>query len=323
MRMKILLAVDGSIDMQATIALLRMMRFPSGSVVYLLHVVHLEEERAMEEPEPPSPHPAADLPEKGSPSEKESLWQQALQQQGKAFLAHVMRELKRLNIETRPVLRVGIPGAEILRMIDECQIDLVMVGTRKHSKLERFWLGSVSEWILNEAGCSVLLVRSKRRRRRGAPFHVLLAVDGSPDAWAAVEFTKSLVFPQRSRVTILHVIKKWLHQTSHGLSTWDVAGEEFSRQAERAFGLRGKHAHELLNRTLHAFGDGEQTVEMSLILGHEAEEIVKAAKLLLPDLVVVGSKGLTGLRRILLGSVSSRVARHAPCSVLVVRRRAS
>ena len=51
-----------------------------------------------------------------------------------------------------------------------------------------------------------------------------------------------------------------------------------------------------------------------------AEEILKATKRTRADLVVVGSKGLTGLRRFLLGSVAHKVARHASCSVLVVRQ---
>ncbi len=61
-------------------------------------------------------------------------------------------------------------------------------------------------------------------------------------------------------------------------------------------------------------------VETLLVKGHAAEEILKTAKRIRADLVVVGSRGLTGLRRFLLGSVTHKVARHAPCSVLVVRQ---
>jgi hypothetical protein len=53
---------------------------------------------------------------------------------------------------------------------------------------------------------------------------------------------------------------------------------------------------------------------------HAVEEILKAAKRICADFIVVGSKGLTGPRRFLLGSVAHKVARHAPCSVIVVRQ---
>ena len=53
--------------------------------------------------------------------------------------------------------------------------------------------------------------------------------------------------------------------------------------------------------------------------GYAAEEILKAARRFRANLIVLGSRGLTGIKRQFLGSVSARVARHAPCSVLVVR----
>lgn len=62
-------------------------------------------------------------------------------------------------------------------------------------------------------------------------------------------------------------------------------------------------------------------VDRAVASGSPAEEILRAAERQRADLVVMGSKGLTGLKRVLLGSVSRKVARHAPCSVLVVRSR--
>jgi nucleotide-binding universal stress UspA family protein len=61
------------------------------------------------------------------------------------------------------------------------------------------------------------------------------------------------------------------------------------------------------------------TVDHVLANGAPAEEILRASERHRADLIVMGSKGLTGLDRYLLGSVSRKVARHAPCSVLVVR----
>ena len=53
--------------------------------------------------------------------------------------------------------------------------------------------------------------------------------------------------------------------------------------------------------------------------GHPAEVIIEVAKQEHADLIVVGSRGLTGIKRYLLGSVSSKVSEHAPCSVMIVR----
>ena len=53
--------------------------------------------------------------------------------------------------------------------------------------------------------------------------------------------------------------------------------------------------------------------------GNAAQEILRAAKEIGTDLVVIGARGLSGIREFLLGSVSARVLRYAPCSVLIAR----
>lgn len=59
--------------------------------------------------------------------------------------------------------------------------------------------------------------------------------------------------------------------------------------------------------------------QLEIVTGDPAEEIVRLAKIYDADLIVLGSRGLTGLKRILLGSVSSQIVEDAPCSVLVVK----
>lgn len=59
--------------------------------------------------------------------------------------------------------------------------------------------------------------------------------------------------------------------------------------------------------------------ELEIVTGDPAEEILRLAKIHHADLIVLGSRGLTGMKRILLGSVSSQIVEDAPCSVLVVK----
>jgi nucleotide-binding universal stress UspA family protein len=62
-------------------------------------------------------------------------------------------------------------------------------------------------------------------------------------------------------------------------------------------------------------------VETHARKGHPAEVIIDIANQVQADLIVVGSRGLTGIQRYLLGSVSSKVSEHAPCNVMIVRAR--
>lgn len=59
--------------------------------------------------------------------------------------------------------------------------------------------------------------------------------------------------------------------------------------------------------------------EVEIVMGDPAVEIVRLAHIHHTNLIVIGSRGLTGLQRILEGSVSSQVVAEAPCSVLVVK----
>jgi nucleotide-binding universal stress UspA family protein len=59
--------------------------------------------------------------------------------------------------------------------------------------------------------------------------------------------------------------------------------------------------------------------QLEIVTGDPAEEIIRLAKIHKADLILIGSRGLTGMQRILLGSVSSQVVADAPCSVLVVK----
>ncbi len=63
--------------------------------------------------------------------------------------------------------------------------------------------------------------------------------------------------------------------------------------------------------------------ELEIVTGDPAEEIIRLANIYKADLIVIGSRGLTGINRILLGSVSSQVVADAQCSVLVVKPKSS
>lgn len=62
---------------------------------------------------------------------------------------------------------------------------------------------------------------------------------------------------------------------------------------------------------------GESSLE--IVTGDPAEEIIRLANIYNADLIVIGSRGLTGVKRIIQGSVSSQVVENAHCSVLVVK----
>lgn len=133
---------------------------------------------------------------------------------------------------------------------------------------------------------------------------ILVAVDGSDGSAAALNQAENLARTFGSRLLLLHAY----HDPS------DIVG---SSDYSIALAKRMKKGQEVLDRMGTGIVDLE--VEEHLVEGPDAEAIVKAAKAHAADLIVIGSRGLGLVAGALLGSVSRRVCRQAPCSVLVVR----
>ena len=307
--MNVLLAVDDSTDSKTAAQFLQRIQFPAESELYLLHVNPLDEWLRL-----------------GTSGRSLRMVEQISRIRAEAatkmrnVLSQMEETFRSSSLDVHSFVTDGSPGAEILRTITEHHIDLVVLGTRGLSKISGFLLGSVSEWVLNEAPCSVLIVRGKTRLKKSMKsMKILIATDGSPDIEKGLEFVNNVGFPSSTTLTLLHVVRKKLHQTPQLLTTNRAQIGEFKKLAEDLFQARGREGTKLLEDTRKSLALQEFKIVENLAFGHEAEEIIKASRRIRADLVVMGSKGLTGLRRILLGSVSHKVVRYAPCSVLVVR----
>ncbi len=297
--MRILLAIDYSKYSKIAVNAIQQIEFPPGSELFVLHV-QTNEEGASSSDNPSSLKPQPpDVPD-------------TLRRLGKAL------ESDRVTLHY--LMAKGLPGNEILQTVKKRKIDLVVLGSRGLSRISSLLIGSVSEWVLADSSCSVLIGRRMPRKKKGAMgMNLLLAIDGSSDSWAAVNFLNSVDFPKGSRLTILHVVKKHAIQTEGILTGAGRSRAEFRKMAKELCGNRGKQGVELLEKAQQALAKPHLTIVERMALGHEVHEILDAAHDVKADMVVVGSRGLTGLRRFFLGSVSHGIVRHAHCSVLVVR----
>lgn len=187
---------------------------------------------------------------------------------------------------------VGSPAGAIGEAARAMNADLIVMGTRSRGGLTAALLGSVSAGVIDGAPCPVLVARTATADR------IVLADDGSVGAAAAAALVQEWSLFTQSAVSIVSVVPA---------SRPEERDEEIAvariTVAERAHPLAGR----------------EHPVEMAVREGPAAHEIIAAAGAFDADLIVVGSRGLTGLARLVAGSVARDVVRHAPCSVLVVR----
>jgi nucleotide-binding universal stress UspA family protein len=184
-----------------------------------------------------------------------------------------------------------------------------VLGTRGLAGV-RGLLGSTTRRVLERAPCAVLVVHADDGERALRPTRVLAATDFSPGATAALlEASRLLGAGAAEPVTLLYVAPPPAIVTAGmALPTPPVA--------DRLGDVRWRLAN--VAEQLRRAG---MRVEPELREGAPAPVIVAAARERRTDLVVLGTRGLTGLAHLLLGSTAEQVALRAGCPVLVVPQR--
>ncbi len=145
---------------------------------------------------------------------------------------------------------------------------------------------------------------------------ILLAIDGSKCSESAVEALIKQYKPQDTEVLILHAVETLkLIPTSYSYGVGPVFVQDYSAIMQQW----RDEGRSLADRTAKRLQTAGFTTETQVEEADARELILEGAKKWRPDIILLGSHGKRGLDRFLLGSVSEAVARHAPCSVEIVR----
>ena len=207
------------------------------------------------------------------------------------------------------------PAWALIMKAGEWNSDLVIVGAHGHSVFGgRLILGSVSQRVLYEAGCSVRIAR-ERRRDSDAPLRIIIGVDSSADCHAAVEAICRRHWAKGTEVRLVAVVDTVMAITPDpsqpAILKWIEAGDENNWDQVRG------HFTPLAEKLRSAGLDAAVMIRR----GRPADQLFEEAETWNADCIFVGARGTRGLERLLLGSVSSAVAARAHCSVEVVRPR--
>lgn len=140
--------------------------------------------------------------------------------------------------------------------------------------------------------------------------NVLIGVDESPFSAAAVELVKRTPWPDGSRFRVVSASAP-IFPASGDAAMPDVIAEIIAQQ--------DRYHQDMAERAATSLREGGRTVEAAMVSGDPRSALVEEARRWKADLVVVGSHGRSGIKRMVLGSVAAHVASHAPCSVLIVK----
>jgi nucleotide-binding universal stress UspA family protein len=231
------------------------------------------------------------------------------------ILERARAKLSRNDAPVNLVAEIGSPSASIVNRAED--YDLTVIGPKGRGATGSGGLGPVASRVVEHALAPVLVGRALRSEEG---VRVLVAVDGSTASMHAIETLTELFDLTAAEICLMHVAETpW---TELGLEEdWVTYSEEDKADSEA-----GAMEKELVR-------EGESVVEQARNLlraqrvsittrvdeGDPANEILSEADRGQYDLLVTGATGARDLKHSMLGSVSSKLAWNAPCSVLIVR----
>ncbi|SHK24735.1 universal stress protein [Thermocrinis minervae] len=211
-------------------------------------------------------------------------------------------------LEVQTIVEVGDPVEVILQKED--MADLVLMGSHKKGLIERVLIGSTAEKVARYSKKPVLILKGKLVESFRK---VLIAFDYSSYSEKALEFAVKLLRPMKPEIILLHVKE-----------TLEIPLVEHIKSSVSEVYEREKEVY-LRNRVESLQAEGitasYKFVETGLYLS-VWEAIVNQAKEEDVDLIVLGSKGMSALERVLLGSVSEKVLRRSEIPILIHRETA-
>jgi nucleotide-binding universal stress UspA family protein len=210
----------------------------------------------------------------------------------------------------------GSPNWELYSKAESWKADLIIAGSHGRTALGRFFLGSISQWLLNEARCSVRVARGRQWDEPDFPVRLVLALDGSRNSEKALEQIIARRWPKKSEVYVLTVDQP-LELTLVG-----NLAPPLRHSVESFNKLEHRKLHTFVETAARKLKAAGLRASGHVFDGDPKRVIVKAAEDWRADCIFVGATGLTNrLERFVLGSTAAAVAARAHCSVEVVRKR--
>jgi nucleotide-binding universal stress UspA family protein len=236
-----------------------------------------------------------------------------------SLAAQGVARLKKLfpSWKLRAEADVNWPGWGIIFKAEEWGADLVVIGAGKHSFIERIQMGSILRKVVGACERTVRVGRHSSSRGETS-VRIIIGLDGSPDAELAMEAVAERTWPAGSEAHLITVLDNRLSILTPSLiprlARWSSAADSVDDQA-------------WVDRMMKAATDKLETaglkISREVVRGAPSQRLLDAAIDWQADCIVMGARGLTGIERFLIGSVSSDVAVRANCSVEVVRPKPS
>lgn len=300
--MRTLLATDGSAEATNALQVASRLLKRSGNEFHVLCVA----------PEFSQQHPET----KKKTERLRAEYERRIIQETDAILMRARSTLLEEGIEAKTFSVSGSPAKIIVQKAADYEV--TVLGSTSQYDESRPGIGSVASRVVAHAPGIVLLVREFEPGNRQ---RILACVDGSSASVSALNALITYFNTEAAEITLIHIVETpWVNLgLDHDwLTESEVSKEEYrpELQMEREMQIGAEEvlesAQELLRR--HGF-----SVEIIVEEGNPATEILGQADTGEYDLILIGATGASDVKHEMLGSVSTKIAAQAPCSVIVVK----
>jgi nucleotide-binding universal stress UspA family protein len=306
---KVLIAYDGSAGADAALLDLKLAGFPAQTSALVLSVADVFL--------PPAGMTEKSIPESIAAAAQKG-WEHA-NQKVKAAKDLAQKAADKIksdfpNWQVQAEAVADSPAWGIIKKAEDWKADVIVVGAHGLPLPERLILGSVSQMVATQARCSVRIVHSKPEDVSSLP-RIIIGVDGSSFSYDALHEAASREWKKGTSVHVITAVDPRMvtavFSSEKSLEQWLGTGQDRGQRwiqrliqdAERILQAKG-----LTVTTLEKEGDVKKT-------------LLDEASRWGANCIFVGSRGLSGIKHSLIGSVSSAMAARARCSVEIVRKK--
>ncbi len=302
MERQILVPLDGSTLAEAVIPHALMLARTSGSSIHLVRVVipnTILQTYNWPVVVPEAVHYTLEIDQKAA----------------QTYLEEIAKQINSQNILVHTTVLIGDPAQTILQFVHEHpSIREIALTTHGRSGIKRWLLGSVAEKLIHATPVPLLVVRSKPvQTLPGATYRtVTVPLDGSSFAEQALGLAQLIADWYGATIcltTVVEPLTEILQTSVDPTSVWQMREQDSMRA--RMQGYLEDQAQRLRQSGFN--------VITQLIEGAPADGIVNSADAMGTDLIVMTTHGRSGMQRLWMGSVATRVVRTSNCPVLLIR----
>ncbi|MGO9613166.1 MAG: universal stress protein [Dissulfurispiraceae bacterium] len=292
--MKILLPTDGSSSSETAARFLKRLNLSDSDEITILHVI--------------SDDPFQDR------EDYYNIKIKAISQLiAPKILNSAMNILQSIPSKINKVLMHGYPDKCIVDKAVNLNADMIVMGPKRLKGIKSRIVGSVTKSVSIISPKPILVIKPAQ----GEPsnkIRILFATDGSDHARRAAEILTLMPFHDNTEITVIHVVAPAFYDVPDEFMA--KIGKHFREDLNKHGNTALLESENIIAQTMQYLSTKFSALDSLTKIGDPTDEILQAANELKADLIVVGSKGMGGLRGA-VGSLSRYILSMAECSVLI------